>query len=539
MKTSFPFYSWIPRPIGAIILLLLFVPLFFSGGTYLSNINEMAGSIGTLTEDFQFLSLCASIGMSMVFPSMLPYLQARNVKHVYLGGYTLLALLNGVCAVTQSLPLLMVCCFLIGFIRVALVLNTTFIIAPYLLGIQTLDMFLHEPATPEEAYKNDLARTILMPVLYCYILCIVQFSNYASAWVAHEFSWEYTYLLVIAMMLVAMLLVSFTLCPAPTHRYHLPWRLLPDAILLAVAMGALCYIMIFGKTYNWFDNTSICIAFAAMLACGGAFLWLSVSVRHVTLLELGIFRYRYTWYSIGIFVLLMLINSSTLFVTTYLKLSTNSGNLESAAVSCWAILGCVAVLVFTLVCVMKGIHFRYIYACGFLLMLCANLYMYFHYQTMGVNSHTIPPTLLHYTGMLILYSVTCAFAMKHLPIRYFATWLFLMVAVRNVVAPAIGTSVYGNWLQERQQHYITRLAQDISNDNPQSSAMFAQVAHLGQLQGKDGIEASRLASTMMKSQVSLQATLVAMKDITGSTIWICLGSAITVLLIPYHKKEKT
>lgn len=216
MKTSFPFYSWIPRPIGAIILLLLFVPLFFSGGTYLSNINEMAGSIGTLTEDFQFLSLCASIGMSMVFPFMLPYLQARNVKHVYLGGYTLLALLNGVCAVTQSHPLLMVCCFLIGFIRVALVLNTTFVIAPYLLGIQTLDMFLHEPATPEEAYKNDHARTILMPVLYCYILCIFQFSNYASAWVAHEFSWKYTYLLVIAMMLVAMLLVSFTLCPAPT-----------------------------------------------------------------------------------------------------------------------------------------------------------------------------------------------------------------------------------------------------------------------------------------------------------------------------------
>lgn len=67
----------------------------------------------------------------------------------------------------------MACCFLIGFIRVALVLNTTFVIAPYLLGIQTLDMFLYEPDSPEGAYKNDHARTILMPVLYCYILCIV------------------------------------------------------------------------------------------------------------------------------------------------------------------------------------------------------------------------------------------------------------------------------------------------------------------------------------------------------------------------------
>ncbi len=190
MKTNYPFYDWIPKPIGVLILLALFVPLFFSGGTYLSNINEMAGGMGVLTENFQFLSLCASIGMSMVFPFMLPYLQARNVKHVYLGGYTLLALLNGVCAVTENIPVLMACCFLIGFIRVALVLNTTFVIAPYLLGIQTLDMFLYEPDSPEGAYKNDHARTILMPVLYCYILCIVQFSNYVSAWVAYEFRWE-------------------------------------------------------------------------------------------------------------------------------------------------------------------------------------------------------------------------------------------------------------------------------------------------------------------------------------------------------------
>ena len=539
MKTNYPFYDWMPKPIGVLILLALFVPLFFSGGTYLSNINEMAGGMGVLTENFQFLSLCASIGMSMVFPFMLPYLQARNVKHVYLGGYTLLALLNGVCAVTENIPVLMACCFLIGFIRVALVLNTTFVIAPYLLGIQTLDMFLYEPDSPEGAYKNDHARTVLMPVLYCYILCIVQFSNYVSAWVAYEFRWEYTYLLVMGMMLAAILLVSFTFCHAPTHRYHLPWRLLPDALLLTLAMGAFCYIMVFGKTYDWFAQRSICVAWAVMLVCGGGFLWLSAAVRQKRVLELSIFRYRYTWYGIGIFILLMLINSSTLFVTTYLKMSTLSGNLESATVSCWAIPGCVAGLVFTLICVFRGVHFRYIYAAGFLLMLAANLYMFFHYQTMGVYEHTIPPTLLHYSGMLVLYSVTCAFAMKHLPIRYFATWLFLMVAVRNVVAPAIGTSVYGNWLQERQQHYITRLVQDVRTDNPQSAARFMQVTRLGQLQGKDGMEASRLASTLMKGQVTLQATLVAMKDITGSTVWICLGSALAVLLMPYHRKEKT
>lgn len=59
---------------------------------------------------------------------------------------------------------------------------------PYVLGINTLDMFLHDPATASEAYRGEHARTVLMPVLYCYILCIVQFSNFVSAWVAYEFS---------------------------------------------------------------------------------------------------------------------------------------------------------------------------------------------------------------------------------------------------------------------------------------------------------------------------------------------------------------
>lgn len=50
MTESFPFHSWMPKPVGVAVLLALFVPLFFSGGTYLSNINEMAGSMGVQTE---------------------------------------------------------------------------------------------------------------------------------------------------------------------------------------------------------------------------------------------------------------------------------------------------------------------------------------------------------------------------------------------------------------------------------------------------------------------------------------------------------
>lgn len=137
--------------------------------------------------------------------------------------------------------------------------------------------------------------------------------------------------------------------------------------------------------------------------------------------------------------------------------------------------------------VFKGVHFRYIYAAGFLLMMCADVYMYFRYQTMGRQSDTVFPTITHYAGLLILYSVTYAFAMKRLPVRYFATWLFLMVAVRNVIAPAVANATYGNWLQERQQNYVTRLAADVRYDQQQAAADFGTAAMAGRARGADGL----------------------------------------------------
>ncbi len=486
-----------------------------------------------------FLSLCTFTGMAVVFPFMLPFLCGRNARNAYLWGFAALVVLNLVCAQTESFALLAVCCFGIGVARVALVLNTTFLIAPYMLGVNTLDMFLNEPADGKAAYAGGHARTVLMPVLYTYILCIVQFSNYATAWVAYEFRWQYSYLLVVAMLLAALLLVLLTFAREPAGGFSLSCGMVADALLLAVAMGSVSYLLIYGKTSDWFSSRAMRMVLAVALVSGGLFLWLQTRTRREPLLRLGIFRYRYTWVAIGVFLLMILANSATSFVTSYLKLSTPAGNLQSAAVSCWAIPGCLAGLALCLVMVFKGVHFRYIYAAGFLLMMCADVYMYFRYQTMGRQSDTVFPTITHYAGLLILYSVTCAFAIKRLPVRYFATWLFLMVAVRNVIAPAVANATYGNWLQERQQNYVTRLAADVRYDQQQAATDFGTAAMAGRARGADGLAAERLASTVMKGRLTLQATLVAMKDITGFTVWICLGSALLVLLLPYHSGERT
>ena len=190
-KDNHPFYDWVPRPLGIIVLLLMFIPPTFSGGAYISNLNEMTGGMGIWTEDVQLASFFTSIGMCLFPPFMIRFLQVRRLKRTYLGGFALLFILNYMCAVTTSIVLLCFVCLLTGFVRSVVMIHCTFTIAPYLTGMDTLSMFtMSEVPTPEVQYAMERKRTFLMPVLYFYILLIAQSSNVVTAWFAYEYYWH-------------------------------------------------------------------------------------------------------------------------------------------------------------------------------------------------------------------------------------------------------------------------------------------------------------------------------------------------------------
>lgn len=189
--SNHPFYAWMPKPIGIVILLLIFVPPTFSGGAYLCNVSEMSGDLALWTEDIQMASFFTSIGMCLFPPFMVRFLQARRVKQTYLWGFFLLILLNGICGITANRIILFASCFFIGIVRVMLMLSSTFAIAPYLTGMNTLAMFtMTEEPLPAVQYQLERKRTFLMPVLYFVILTISQMSNVLLAWFAYEYHWQ-------------------------------------------------------------------------------------------------------------------------------------------------------------------------------------------------------------------------------------------------------------------------------------------------------------------------------------------------------------
>lgn len=538
---KFPFYQWMPKPLGVLILMFLFISPTFSGGAYLSNLNEMQGELGLLAEDIQLASFFTSIGMCLFVPFMVRFLQARSVLRTYLWCYGLLIPLNYICAVTTSVPVLLATCLLTGFVRVIVMLNCTFTIVPYLTGVNTLSMFtMTETPTPEMQYKMERMRTFLMPVLYCFILLIAQSSNIITAWFAHEYSWQDAYYVTIGMLLAAMLLALFTMPDnRNSEKYRIEWSKVPEMIFMTIALCGMAYILAYGKTLDWFDSRQIIIVTAVTVISIGLFLIASMRHGDDAYLPFGVFRYRNIWMSMMLFLIAMILNSANIFVGSFSKISTAINNYHNATLSGWAMVGYLAGLILSVLLVVRKARFRTTFAVAFLLMALSNCLLYFQYQTAGLFENMIWPTILNFTGLLMLYSLVAAFGMKRLSSKYLASFVFLMIWMRNSIAPVIGASIYSNWLNERQQYHISILSEEIAASNPLAAHTRAQNMAIAKASGKGSFEAEQFSSIAMKGKVTIQATIVAMKEITGNTVILVLIAVGITVILPYYKNETT
>ena len=65
---NFPFYNWVPKPLGIIFLIILFVPMITMSGVYSANSGEMMSGLGIQSEYISFAGFCTSVGMAAFSP---------------------------------------------------------------------------------------------------------------------------------------------------------------------------------------------------------------------------------------------------------------------------------------------------------------------------------------------------------------------------------------------------------------------------------------------------------------------------------------
>lgn len=537
---NYPFYNWVPKPLGILILILLFVPILTVGGVYTANSGEMTSELGLQSEHIQFVGFVTSIGMAAFSPFFYQLVCIRREKMMCIAGFSLLYLLSYVCAITDSIFLLGLCSLIMGFLRMVLMMVNLFTLIRYAFGMEATRNITPgmEPDTEEGWDKLDKEKSQSMPIIYLFFMILGQVGTSLTAWLAYAYQWQDVYYYMMGMTLVAILVVFLTMPyhPYAGRRFPINFRKFGSVSVFSALMTCIIYVLVYGKTLDWYADATIVRSTVLAIFFAGVFLYLESSGQSPYFL-LDIFRLRTIRMGIVLFLLLMIFNTSSLFVNVFTGVGMQIDNWQNAALGNWSIAGYLIGAIIAIVLGSRGVKLKYLFAAGFLLIGASALFMYFEVQNAGLYERMKYPVIIRATGMMLLYSLTAVHANQRMPYRYLSTWICIMLTVRMVIGPGIGTALYTNVLQERQQHYITRFAQDTDRTHLQAAASYDQTVNGMRYQGRSETEAENMAAISTKGKIQVQATLSAVKEMSGWTFYGCMASMLFVLVYPYRKRK--
>lgn len=537
---NYPFYNWVPKPVGITILLLLFLPILTVGGTYSVNSTEMMSGLGIISEHIQFANFATSIGMAAFCPFLYRLVVIRREKMMCIAGFSLMYIFSYICAETDSIFLLALCSLFMGFLRMVLMMVNLFTLIKYAGNMEAYDKITpgNEPTTGEEWDKLDIERSAAQPAIYLFFMILGQLGTSLTAWLAFEYEWQYVYYFMMGLLLLCILIIFITM---PYHKYAgrrfpINFKQFGNASIFSIMLVCITYVLVYGKVLDWYDDSTIRWATAGAILSGGLFLYIEAVQRHPYYM-LDVLKLRTIRMGFLLYLLLMVLNSSAMFVNVFTGIGMKLDNYQNATLGNWSMLGYFIGAMITIGLSVKGVRFKYIFAGGFLLLGLAALFMYFEVQSAGLYERMKYPIIIRSTGMMMLYTLIPTYATQRMPYRFLSSWICTMLTVRMVLAPGIGGALYSNVLQERQQHYVTRYAQNVDMLHPEASASFTQTVQGMQYQGKSKAEAINMAAMSTKGRIQVQATLSAVKEMAGWTWYACLICMIFVLIIPYPKRK--
>lgn len=537
---NYPFYDWVPKPVGILILILLFIPILTVGGVYSANSGEMMSGLGILSEHIQFVGFVTSIGMAAFAPFFYDLVRIRREKLMCLVGFSIMYLLSYVCAVTESIFLLALCSLIMGFLRMVLMMVNLFTLIKYAFGMEATRNITpgNEPSDEEGWDRLDREKSTSMPIIYLFFMILGQVGTALTAWLAYEYEWQYVYYFMMGTILLSILIIFITMPfhSYPGERFPITFSKFGNVVVFSCMVTCFIYILVYGKTLDWFDDPTIVRAALLTLLFGAIFIYLESSRRSPYFL-MDLFKLRTINMGVILFLLLMILNSSAMFVNVFTSIGMKIDNWQNAALGNWCVVGYIIGAILSIALGSRGVHLKYLFTIGFLLLGCSALFIYFEVQSAGLYDRMKYPVIIRAAGMMIIYSLTAVHANQRMPYKYLSTWICVMLTVRMVIGPGIGTAIYTNLLQERQQHYVTRYAQNVDRMNPEAEASYTQTARGMRYQGKSETEAEQMASISTKGRIQAQATLSAVKEMSGWTFYGCLAAMLFVLAYPYRKRK--
>ena len=280
---NYPFYNWVPKPVGIIIMLLLFIPILTVGGVYSVNSTEMMSGLGIISEHIQFTNFVTSIGMAAFAPFLYRLMRIRREKMMCLAGFSLMYVFSYICAETDSIFILALCSLLMGFLRMVLMMVNLFTLIKYAAGMEATRNITPglEPDDDKGWNKLDIDRCVSQPGIYLFFMILGQLGTSLTAWLAFEYEWQYVYYFMMGTVLLSILVIFITMPyhKFATRRFPINFRQFGNVAVFCITLVCITYVLVYGKVLDWYDDPSICWATAISILFAGIFLYMDVTRR--------------------------------------------------------------------------------------------------------------------------------------------------------------------------------------------------------------------------------------------------------------------
>lgn len=253
--------DYVPRRLKPWIFIVFVLIIQFSGGVYLAAASNMVGDRALMSEDILMAGYASLVGMALNFAVMFRIkFRFSNRTQLLSVGIVLMAV-NVVCALTDSVPVLVMSCFVAGWFR----MQGTFACN------STIQLWL----TP---YRD-------MSVFFCYVYIVVdgviQLSGIATVYAAFFAQWQYMHWIICGLLALMMLAVLVLVRPVRTPMFipllGIDWI---GSMLWGVVMLCFTFVCVYGNYFDWWDAAEIrgvmLLGFCALVLN----LWRATFLRH-------------------------------------------------------------------------------------------------------------------------------------------------------------------------------------------------------------------------------------------------------------------
>lgn len=484
--------NFVPRRLKPWLFIFFVIIIQFSGGVYLAAASDMVGTTALMHEDILMAGYASLIGLAINFAVMFRIkFRFSNRTQLLVAGIVLIAA-NLICANTESVPVLVITCFIAGWFRMQATLACN----------STIQLWL----TP----VRDMA------VFFCYVYILVdsviQLSGIATIYTAFFSQWEYMHWIMIGLLALMMILVMLLVKPVRGPMFipllGIDWI---GAILWAGFMMCFTFICVYGNYFDWWDSGEIRAAALLGLVCMIINLWRASFLHHPYISFRAMRNRNVIRATIIYLVFFTLIATEHVFEHTYAANILGFDETNLIDLNWYVFAGIVVGCGFTyLTFALRKWRYKTMTAIAFSLAIVYLAYFYF-FIDYGVEKEMLFLPLFFRGAAAVIISIVflTSIVQSGLPFQVFPQALTINGFTGAVMGATLGPAIIGEFLRHTMAKNASLLGSAITDFNPDTAHV-----PLGQLYGL----------------VQTQALVVSMKEIYGWLLIIAIFSLMIILV---------